>query len=103
MDKCGDLDGIVCATDTMAAGAVKYLRQQGIKVPAQVLVAGQGDSEMAKIVEPPLLTVHYAYEKSGEMAAQMLMEILHQGGTDVKEMKLGYYLVEDGKPLSDTF
>lgn len=103
MDKCGDLDGIVCATDTMAAGAVKYLRQQGIKVPAQVLVAGQGDSDMAKIVEPPLLTVHYAYEKSGEMAAQMLMEILHQGGTDVKEMKLGYYLVEDGKPLTDTF
>ncbi len=101
LEKCGDLDGILCATDTMAAGAVKYLRQQGIEVPGQILVAGQGDSDMAKVVEPPLLSVHYSYEKSGEMAARMLMEILHQGMTDVKEMKLGYYLVEDGRPLSN--
>lgn len=26
------------------------------------------------------------------MAAQMLMEILHRGGTDLMEIKLGYYL-----------
>lgn len=92
LEKCGDLDGILCATDTMAAGAVKYLQEHGWDVPAQVLVAGQGDSDMARVIHPPLMTVHYSYEKSGEMAAMMLMEILHQGGTDLKEVKLGYYI-----------
>lgn len=43
LEKCKDLDGIVCATDTMAAGAVKYLRERGVKVPEQIMVAGQGD------------------------------------------------------------
>ena len=86
------MDGIVCATDTMAAGAVKYLRDRGIKVPEQVMVAGQGDSDLAGVMDPPLPTVHYSYEKSGELAAQMLMEILRQGETDLKEIKLGYYL-----------
>lgn len=92
MEMCGNLDGIVCATDTMAAGAVKYLREHGMKVPEQIIVAGQGDSDMAGVMNPPLPTVHYSYEKCGKMAAQMLMEILHLGGTDLKEIKLGYYL-----------
>ncbi len=76
----------------MAAGAVKYLRERGVKVPEQIMVAGQGDSDLANVMDPPLPTVHYSYEKSGEMAAQMLMEILHRGGTDLMEIKLGYYL-----------
>lgn len=92
-EKCGELDGILCATDTMAAGVMQYLGEQEIKVPQQVLVAGQGDSEMAKVTAPPLITVHYSYEKSGEIAVQMLMELLEQGEAALKEVKLGYYLV----------
>ena len=94
LERCAELDGIVCATDTMAAGVMQYLREHGIIVPKQILVAGQGDSEMARVTTPPLVTVHYSYEKSGEMAVQMLMEVLHRGETDLKEIKLGYYLVE---------
>lgn len=92
--KCNDLDGIVCATDAMAVGAVQYLRDHGIEVPGQVLVAGQGDSDMAKITSPPLMTVHYSYEQSGEMAVKMLMNALEQKEADVREVKLGYYIVE---------
>lgn len=94
LEKCGELDGIVCATDTMAAGAVRYMQERGIDVPAQVLVAGQGDSDMARVMNPPLMTVHYSYVKSGEMAADMLMEILNRGGTDLREVKLGYYIAQ---------
>lgn len=92
--RCPDLDAVVCATDTMAAGAVQYLREQKIKVPEQVLVAGQGDSEMAKMTVPPFPTVHYAYEKSGVLAAQMLLEALDGKGTEPAEVKLGYRLGE---------
>ncbi len=93
MQKCGELDGIVCATDSMAAGAMQYLREHGVLVPKQVWVVGQGDSEMARVTAPPLVTVHYSYEKSGEMAVQMLLEMLNRGETDLKEIKLGYYVV----------
>lgn len=94
LEKCKNLDGLVCATDTMAAGAMQYLHEQGIEVPTQILVAGQGDSEMARVTAPPLVTVHYSYEKSGEVAVQMLMEALGQGEATIKEVKLGYYIVE---------
>lgn len=91
---CDDLDGLICATDTMAAGVMQYLNEQGRKVPEQILVAGQGDSEMAKVTSPPLISVHYAYEKSGEIAVQMLMELLEHTEGAVKEVKLGYHLVD---------
>ena len=92
-DKCRDLDGVVCATDTMAACAMQYLFEQGIAVPEQVIVAGQGDSEMSKVTAPPLITVHYSYEKSGEVAVQMLMDVLEKKEAAFQQVKLGYYIV----------
>ena len=56
-------------------------------------MAGQGDSEMARVITPPLITIHYYYEKSGEIAVKMLMELLGQEGV-MKEVKLGYYIVD---------
>lgn len=94
LTRCENLDGLVCATDTMAAGAMQYLCEQGIEVPKQMVVAGQGDSDMAKVTMPPFITVHYSYERSGEIAVQMLMEVLEKGEAEIKEVKLGYYIVE---------
>lgn len=94
LTRCKDLDGLVCATDTMAAGARQYLCEQGIEVPQQIVVAGQGDSDMAKVTAPPLITVHYSYERSGEIAVKMLLEVLEKGEASIKEVKLGYYIVE---------
>lgn len=92
--KCPDLDGLICATDTMAAGAMQYLREHHIEVPEKILVAGQGDSDMARVTAPPLITVHYSYEKSGELAVQMLMGLLRHEEGAVKEVKLGYHIVD---------
>lgn len=98
LEQCGGLDGLICATDTMAAGAMQYLKEHGRKVPEEILVAGQGDSEMAKVISPALITVHYSYEQSGEIAVQMLLELLSREDSAVREVKLGYYIVDpDGE------
>lgn len=94
--KCPELDGLICATDRMASGAVKYLQEHGVRVPEQVLVAGQGDSMIANVMNPPLITIHYSYEKCGEIAVQMLVEMMNQGGKVQREVKLGYSIVGPG-------
>lgn len=93
LERYKDLDGIICATDSMAAGCMQYLRDHKIEVPKQILVAGHGDSDLARVTTPPLVTVHYFYEKSGEIAVQMLLELLGQGKTALQEVKLGYEIV----------
>ena len=102
LEICPDLDGLVCATDTMAAGAMQYLSGHGIRVPDQILVAGQGDSDMGRVLTPPLPTVHYSYEECGELAVRMLMEALSRGEMAAREIKLGYQIVDPGELAKGT-
>lgn len=90
-----DMDGLVCATDEIAIGAMQYLLGKGISVPEDIYIAGQGDSLLARVAGHSISTVHYSYEKSGEVGANMLMEILATGETAFKEIMLGYYIVDN--------
>ena len=94
MEKYSELDGIVCATDEIAIGAMRYLKEQKKEIPGQILVTGHGDSDLGRVTTPTLTTVHYYYEKSGELAVGMLLDILSGKTLAVKEMKLGYEIVE---------
>lgn len=90
-----DMDGLVCATDEIAIGAMQYLLGKDISVPEDIYIAGQGDSLLARVAGHFISTVHYSYEKSGEVGANMLMEILATGETAFKEIMLGYYIVDN--------
>lgn len=90
-----DMDGLICATDEIAIGAMQYLLEKGISVPEQVYIAGLGDSMMVRVAGHSIVTLHYSYEKAGELAASMLLEILVTGETALKEIMLGYYIVDN--------
>lgn len=91
-----EMNGLLCATDEIAIGAMQYLLEQGLSVPEDVYIAGQGDSLLTRVAGHSIATIHYSYEKSGEVAANMLLEILTTGETNFKEIMLGYYIVENG-------
>lgn len=89
-----DVDAVICATDKIAVGAMRYLKEQGKSIGKDVLLAGQGDSILAGNVSPTLTTIHYYYEDSGKKSAQMLLELVEEGKISVREIKLGYELME---------
>lgn len=71
------------------------------QVDGVILVATIFGAEHKKILKklsvPVVIadfTVASGYEKMGELAVQMLMEILGNKEAVIKEMKLGYYIVE---------
>lgn len=85
-----DIDTLICATDTMAVGAMVWLKENGYKIPEDVQVAGMGDSYLGKIVEPKLTTVHFFYKTSGMEAAMMLVDMMESEDTGIyKEIKMG--------------
>ena len=93
-EKFGPLDAVVCATDSMAVGALQYLRSQGVRVPGQTLLTGQGASNISEATTPTITTIRYFYEESGTSAARLLLEQLETPDLPAKEIKLGYTLVE---------
>lgn len=50
--------GLFCANDEMAVGALSFLHQAGVEVPAQVSVLGYDDTHAAAYSAPRLTSVH---------------------------------------------
>lgn len=68
-----DLDAVFVASDLMAAGALRALREAGRRVPADVAVVGFEDSAVARQTDPPLTTVHQPVEEMGRQMARLLV------------------------------
>ncbi|WP_273397729.1 LacI family DNA-binding transcriptional regulator [Thermophilibacter mediterraneus] len=92
LDEYPELDAIVCATDSIAYGALTCLREYGRSVPGDVQVTGVGDAEISQIVTPTLTTVHHHYKTSGSEAAKMLVGLM-TGESVPREVKMGYEVV----------
>ncbi len=92
--RCPDLEGVICATDKIAVGAMQYLKEQKTEIPGQIVVTGHGDSELSRVTCPSLTTIHYYYEDSGALAARMLVDIMNHRDDSVRQIRMGYYLVE---------
>lgn len=61
---------LVCASDTLAIGAAKYLQEQG---RSEVLVTGLGNNPMLSFLFPNALSLDLGYKGAGEQAARQLL------------------------------
>jgi DNA-binding LacI/PurR family transcriptional regulator len=73
LERQPDLDAVFVASDLMAAGAVRVLREAGKRVPQDVAVVGFDDSAVARQTDPPLTTVHQPVEEMGRQMARLLV------------------------------
>ena len=48
---------IMCGNDLLALGAMRAARIRGLRIPADVAIAGFNDFEFAQFADPPLTTV----------------------------------------------
>ena len=88
-----ELDAIVCATDSIAYGALTCLREYGHRVPEDIVVTGVDDSEISQIVTPTLTTIHNHYKTSGLEAARMLVGFMSGEEYVPRKVKMGYEVV----------
>ena len=62
---------LICATDTLALGASKYLQEQRIDT---VQLASVGSTPLMKFLHPEIVTVDPGYAEAGRQAAMQLIE-----------------------------
>ncbi|MER6675025.1 LacI family DNA-binding transcriptional regulator [Streptomyces sp. NPDC000983] len=82
LERRPDVDGVFVANDMMALGALRTLRERGVRVPEDVAVVGFDD--MASVVEqtdPALTTVHQDIEGMGRLMVKLLMRLLDESGS----------------------
>lgn len=82
LERCSDLDAVFVASDLMACGARRVLREHGRRVPDDVAIVGFDDVvPLAEAMDPPLTTVHQDIEGMGGLMARLLYE----GTSDLTE------------------
>lgn len=73
LDQHPDVDAVFAASDTMAAGALRVLREAGRRVPDDVAVIGFDDSFVARHTDPQLTTVYQPVEAMGREMVRLLL------------------------------
>jgi DNA-binding LacI/PurR family transcriptional regulator len=67
------LDAVFTASDPMAVGAMRVLKEHGRRIPGDVAVVGFDDSATARHTDPPLTSVHQPLEAMGREMARLLV------------------------------
>lgn len=73
-----DVTAVFGANIAVAAGALRTLRDQGIRVPEQMSVISIHDAPLAELVNPPLTTVKVPLFEVGYEAARQLVGMVEQ-------------------------
>lgn len=71
------VSAIVCGSDLMALGAIRTVRQRGLRTPEDVSVVGYDDSRLIAFTDPPLTTVRQAVSAMGSAAVQALIDAIN--------------------------
>jgi DNA-binding LacI/PurR family transcriptional regulator len=79
LDAAGDIDGLVCASDLIALGAMRRLRDRGRDVPGDIAVVGFDDIEAAAHCTPALTTMRQDVKEAGETLVEMLLQLIETG------------------------
>ena len=69
---------LFCENDEMAIGALKRIRQSGLRVPEDISLVGFDDIPFAAYCDPPLTTISQPAEAFGQRAVEMLIALIEK-------------------------
>ncbi|MDX8364554.1 LacI family DNA-binding transcriptional regulator [Cytobacillus sp. IB215665] len=67
---------IFAASDLMAFGALRAVKERGLRVPEDIAIVGCDDIDACKYTEPPLTSIKQDKNKIGKLAAYMLVDLI---------------------------
>jgi LacI family transcriptional regulator len=86
-------DAIFVASDTMALGVLRALREVGLRVPEDVAIVSYDDLPPARQADPPLTTIRQQVGNIGGIAVETLMEYIADPSLPPREVILPTQLI----------
>jgi LacI family transcriptional regulator len=85
---------VFAQNDQMAVGAIRALREAGLRVPGDVSVIGFDDIPLASYFDPPLTTLRQPMAELGEHAARLLIAAIREPHTPPQRLLIPARIVE---------
>ena len=86
-------DAVFFANDVLASGAVLAALRLGLRVPADIAIAGFDDVELASHLMPPLTTVRIDRIGLGRLAAELMLEALAGEPIRGRRVDIGFEVI----------
>lgn len=67
---------IFCASDYIAIGAMRRIKDMGFRIPDDIALVGYDDIELASHIQPKLTTIRQPLHELGKNAGQILLDII---------------------------
>jgi len=67
---------VFCYNDRQALGAMRAVREHGLRVPSDISVVGFDDLFLSSYTNPPLTTIRQPKHEMGQLAAEILLQLL---------------------------
>lgn len=84
---------VFATSDTVAIGALRAIRRQGLQVPQDIAVVGFDDISYTEYFDPPLTTIRLPAYELGRASAELLMSILAGQNPEPKRRLLASELI----------
>jgi LacI family transcriptional regulator len=86
-------DGVFAASDMMALGAIRAIREKGLNIPTDISVVGFDDLPIASQVIPPMTSIRQPTDRLGSLAVDTLIEIIRHPEKQTHHLLLGTELI----------
>lgn len=88
-----NVDAIYACNDIMAQGAYEAIYERGLRIPEDIAVVGFDNLATATEIKPGLTTVHQPIEQKGEVATELLLDLIEAETAQPKEVVLPTQLI----------
>lgn len=92
-EKYPDVDGLFCTNDDIAIGAIFECQRLGIKIPAQLAIAGFHGHDVGQVMSPKLASILTPRDKLGRKAAEVLLARIKGKSLPRKLFDVGFELL----------
>ena len=86
-------DAVFAASDVMAFGGMRAIREAGLRIPEEIALVGFDDLPQASRSEPPLTTVRQQVVQFGMSAVEVLIDVIDNGVTPPRRIVMATELI----------
>ena len=85
---------LFAAADALAIGAMRAIREAGLRIPDDFSVVGVDDIDVAAFQNPPLTTIRQSIAELAELGLQLLLDILEDNELSQEQVVMEPVLIE---------
>ena len=101
LNKFPNVTAIFAFNDEMAVGTIRYLKEQGIKVPDDISVVGFDGIELGKYIDPALTTIKQSGYHLGLKSIEILNQIINEENIEDNKVFIPHKLVVRESSFND--